>query len=236
MIKYGSNISSSNSNSSSTYRIGSPAKVYLVNDFFDPSKYRGKVCGWGIGYYSTISSFDKVHSHFSFVCTSYRLLIDCVHKLNWVVLHPKMYLFNKKSHSVAKNTLFDCYLSTKSQCFFFIIRREFSIVQSLLVFFYVLEKRNTFKWGSWIGMLYFPKQVCWVNNRRKHCRLSFHFERDEDSTFVLLLLLLGKLTANMHSFMIMLRHIVKGNISKKERKSHFCGDCTWWLLQFVIAN
>ena len=47
MIKYGSNISSSssNSNSSSTYRIGSPAKVYLVNDFFDPSKYRGKVCG-----------------------------------------------------------------------------------------------------------------------------------------------------------------------------------------------
>ena len=39
MIKYGSNISSSNS-SSSTYRIGSPAKVYLVNDFFDPSKYK----------------------------------------------------------------------------------------------------------------------------------------------------------------------------------------------------
>ena len=42
MIRYGSNISSSNS-SSSTYRIGSPAKVYLVNDFFDPSKYRGEV-------------------------------------------------------------------------------------------------------------------------------------------------------------------------------------------------
>lgn len=70
-----------------------------------------------------------------------------------------------------------------------------------------------------MGMLYFPKHVRWVNNRRKHCRLSFHLESDKDSTSVLLLL--RKLTANIHHFMIMMRHIVIGNVLKRKQSLIF---------------